>query len=507
MPIVKTDFHGADARLLEAMLWGYVFQSGGYSGTILWESNSLIDADSENLCLTENARRRAEVFAGLRSGIPKLLQRCDERNSPVAVLYSHPSVNADFITAVADRWRSVAAWDPERYPAYACREAWWKLLEDRGLRPTFIHSGEVEDGELIARGVKLLVMPRAIAMGDAEADAIRDFVKAGGVVAADSSAGRMDAHCREREEGALDTLFGIQREDIDGYHTSSQRASFGWDEREPGQRPKWGDGPLRAECSLIEERIEPREGAILLGCAEYSDAPLGFYADHGEGKAVLLNAVPLGYLEDRRRAGAGRNFQKFFGHVVDLAGVEPLAEVLDDESGDAITGWRVWPFDHGAAHYFGIAPDLDITQDVLGAISGEGGGGQATPVRIRFSEAGHIYESRGGRYLGEGSSVTDTLTSTAARLYAVMPYVVQKMDLSFDGQVARAALIVADGQPGEHVFRFDRYDGQGKRDFDGGANVVAENGATEWAPDGPIPIGGKLVCRDVATGVFAEAEG
>ena len=169
MPIVKTDFHGTDARLLEAMLWGYVFQSGGYSGTILWESNSLIDAKSETLDLTENAKRRAEVFAGLRGGIPKLLQQCDEVNSPVAVLYSHPSVNADFITAVADRWRSVAAWDPERYPAYACREAWWKLLEDRGLRPTFVHSREVEAGVLIERGVKLLVLPRAIALSDAEA--------------------------------------------------------------------------------------------------------------------------------------------------------------------------------------------------------------------------------------------------------------------------------------------------------------------------------------------------
>jgi len=314
----------------------------------------------------------------------------------------------------------------------------------------------------------------------------------------------MDAHCREREEGALDTLFGVRREDVDGYVTSSQRASLGWDGREPGQRPKWGGGPLRAECSLIEERIEPREGAVLLGCSEYSDAPLGFYAEHGQGKAVLFNAAPLVYLEDRRRPGAGRNFQKFFGHVIDLSGVQPLVEILDAESGEALTGWRVWAFAHEKANYFGIAPDLDISQDVLGAISGEGGEGEARNVRLRFSKTGHIYEARTGRYLGEGDSVVDTLSSTTTRLYSVMPYRVEGMDLSLDGRTVRAELTVSAGQPGEHVFRFDRYDAQGKREFDGGANVVAENGSAVWTFEGELPEGGKIVCRDVATGVFAE---
>ena len=56
-------------------------------------------------------------------------------------------------------------------------------------------------------------------------------------------------------------------------------------------------------------------------------------------------------------------------------------------------------------------------------------------------------------------------------------------------------------QPGEHVFRFDLYNAQGKRNFDGGANVVAENGSATWTPDGELPKGGQVVCRDVATGI------
>ena len=276
-PIFKTDFARGPAPITEAMLWSYVFQSGGYGGTIIWESNSLVDVESADLTPTEHAWTHARVYAELRTGVPKLLQLCDEINSPVAVHHSHASVNADFITAVPNRVKSIAAWEPERYQAFHCRNAWWKLLEDRGLRPVFIDSRQIAAGELIARGVKLLVMPRSIAVSDAEAAEIAKFVEAGGVVAADSFAGRMDEHCRERQVGVLDALFGVRRTGIDGYHSSSQRASIGWD-AQSGPPPKWGQGTARAECAEIEECVEaaPRPGRRihrdgLLGVFRFAD--------------------------------------------------------------------------------------------------------------------------------------------------------------------------------------------------------------------------------------------
>ena len=60
-----------------------------------------------------------------------------------------------------------------------------------------------------------------------------------------------------------------------------------------------------------------------------------------------------------------------------------------------------------------------------------------------------------------------------------------------------------DRRVGEHVLRFDLFDAEGRRLPDSGANVVAEAGAAEWTPEGPPPAGGKLVCRDVATGASA----
>ncbi|MHC4917933.1 MAG: hypothetical protein ACYTGB_20870, partial [Planctomycetota bacterium] len=203
---------------------------------------------------------------------------------PVAVHYSQASVRADFITAVPNRLSSIAAAEPERFDSFRCREAWWKLLEDRGLRPVFVTDAQIAAGELAERGIKVLVLPRSIAISAPAAAAMREFVAGGGTLVADSFAGRMDEHCRERDVGVLDDLFGVKRLAGDGYYASSQRASLDYD-APAGETPIWGSGPLRSECALIEECVQPLEGTRILGCSEYTDTPLGLLREEGKGRA------------------------------------------------------------------------------------------------------------------------------------------------------------------------------------------------------------------------------
>jgi hypothetical protein len=420
----------------------------------------------------------------------------------VAVHYSQASVRADFITSVPNRWRSVAAAEPDRFGAFKCREAWWRLLEDRGLRPIFVSGAQLEAGELAERGVKVLVLPRSIALSDAEAAAMREFVAGGGTLLADSFAGRMDEHCRERELGALDEVFGVRRLEIDAYHASSQRASLDY-EAPAGKTPVWGGGPLRAECALIEECLEPLPGTRVLGCTEYTDTPLGFLREHGKGRALLLNCAPLDYLRARRTLAGGEGLQKFFGGALDLAGVRPEMEIRAAKDGRPLPGWQVFPFAHGGARYFGLTPDLGATQDTLGDTTAEGGRGESE-VKLRFPVSGHVYEARSGEYFGEGDSATDRFEPGSVKLYAVLPYKVEGLELSFADGTARAR-VRAGGTVGEHVLRFDLFDGSGRRLTESGANVVAPGGAAEWKPEAGLPAGGRLVCRDVATGVSAQA--
>jgi len=504
LTFVKTSGLGGSIGARLAMIWAYVFQSGGYAGTIVWESNSMVDVEDRDLPLNDGARELGRGFAELRSGIPRLLQLTEEKSSPVAVHYSQASINADFITAVAPRWRSVAAAEAERFPTAGSRAAWWKLMEDRGLRPLFVSERQIESGELLSRGFKALVLPRSIAISDAEAGGIREFVKSGGTLIADSFVGRMDERCREREAGVLDEFLGIRRLDGDRYHSSAQRGSISFEaEAEAGVRPRWGRGGVVAECELIEERIEPLSDARVMGCTEYTDTPLGIVREHGKGRTVLFNCAPLDHLRARRGASGGAGTQAFFGEIFARAGIEAELKISGAD-GAPLGGWRVFPFVHGKARYFGVAPDMGVTQDVLGAISVEGAEGAGVGARIGFPVSGHLYEMRSGIYLGEGDEADFDLDPTGAPIFAVLPYRAEGLDLKVsDGKVS--ANLRTSKAAGEHVFRFELVGASGEALLDRGANVVAPGGRAEWSPEGEWLAGASVFCRDVATGVAAEA--
>ena len=501
-PIFRTNGLNAHAAYRRAMLWNVLYQAGGYGGTIIWNSSTTVDVESPDLPLQPGIKEQAGMYMELRGGIPLLLQRCEEVSSPVAIHYSQASLNADLMTFLPNRWQSVAGYRNDVLPAYRSRMAWWALFEDRGLRPFFVSSRQIENGELRKRGFKLLLLPRSIAVSDREAEEIVAFVEEGGMLAADSFAGRMDGHCRERETGVLDALFGVERTAHDAYYASEQPASFDW-AASPDKAARWGSGSISAAVSLIEESVVAN-GARALGCTEMTDTGIGFLNRRGKGAAVLFNAAPLAYSHERRMPGGGEAYQRIFGDVVAQAGVEPEMTVRSRESGNRVPGWQVWRFRHGEAAYYGVVADLGIVQDTLGAGSDAAQAAGEREVTVAFPGAGHVYEARSGVYLGEGSEKDVALDPLEPRLYCVMPYRVADMELAWEDGTAEARLNV-DGTCGEHVFRFDIMDAQGNPVRDAGANVVAPAGRAEWTPATPPSSQQRIRCRDVATGVSATA--
>ncbi|MFO7898274.1 MAG: hypothetical protein R6V58_04350, partial [Planctomycetota bacterium] len=263
-------------------------------------------------------------------------------------------------------------------------------------------------------------------------------------------------------------------------------------------------GRKRFDAGHVENRIEPKRGTVQMGRTEVADSPIGVVHELGKGRTILFNATPIGYMASRSH-GLGETMRSFFGQCVQMARVKPELVVSKPGDDTPLPGLGIFPFRKGADRYYGIAPDLHISQDVLGAMQMDAEGGQGV-VTVAFPKAGHIYDVRKGEYLGKGKQVNVQLGTFDAPLFAVMKTRAKSMALEFDGETATAKLEVSGGKPGERVFRFDLVDSRGNRLLDRGANVLTRRGGASWTPGGRLPKNGTVVCRDVATGVRAEVK-
>jgi hypothetical protein len=87
------------------------------------------------------------------------------------------------------------------------RDSYCRLIEDQGLQYNFVAYGQVEQGELIKGGYRVLILPRSSALSNVEASSIIDFVRQGGVLIVDGEAGTYDEHSRRLPESSLAVLF------------------------------------------------------------------------------------------------------------------------------------------------------------------------------------------------------------------------------------------------------------------------------------------------------------
>src|SRR5204863_285464 len=74
----------------------------------------------------------------------------------------------------------------------------------------------MQQGAAALNGYRALILPRTLALSDREAAAIRDWVGRGGTLIADYLPGAFDEHCKGRATGALDEVFGVQRDAAQG---------------------------------------------------------------------------------------------------------------------------------------------------------------------------------------------------------------------------------------------------------------------------------------------------
>jgi Beta-galactosidase/Concanavalin A-like lectin/glucanases superfamily len=160
-------------------MWGACLNQ--YTGMNSWGSSFFFLPEGS---LTENGRDTAEMNQLFRKGMWDYV-RGFKRETPVAVLYSMPSMRAAFALG-------------KRKEFHGNIDGLTALLHDLCIGWKYVAPQQLESGILSKESFRLLILPQTRALSDKEMAAIAAYVKKGGRVLMSSDAGSYDASCTPR---------------------------------------------------------------------------------------------------------------------------------------------------------------------------------------------------------------------------------------------------------------------------------------------------------------------
>jgi len=186
----------------------------GYRGFDWEEGLSFQTLGGEN-CFTPDYSEPLEFFKDLsdevlylQRGIGKLINTAAPKRDPVAILwapYNHYVSRLHPFEANGFTGTELYNIVVDNGAITDCLV----LLKSLRLRPTFVAPEDLANGGLEERGFKALLLPYNKGMSQGEADAIREFVKDGGLVIADNTPGICSEHGRELQTPRLADLFPV----------------------------------------------------------------------------------------------------------------------------------------------------------------------------------------------------------------------------------------------------------------------------------------------------------
>lgn len=295
-----------DVRL-RAQLGGLV--AHGLDGVIVYQGRDVCDADGEP---TAYGRSVASAFARLAPAMDACAPRVEVRDRDVLLVESRASVRAHWML---DSWEDGRTW-PKRLSSYEARrgtssqarQSWVEVFDDLGVTVDFVDATRLA-ARLRSDPPKLLVLPAVLALSDADAGAVRAFVRGGGHLLADHGTGIYDEDLHLRDVGALDALFGIRAR-------SSLRADLAVRNASVGEGLRLGTG-----VGIAEPATEGVLGEVVDGNA----APrVQLEARAGRGRTTYLNLAVAEYAGlrlDPTRVAAARDIRARVGHALDAAEV------------------------------------------------------------------------------------------------------------------------------------------------------------------------------------------
>lgn len=176
--------------------WRYLFC--GLGGAFYWYagnpgySNATIYRMDLGF-LSQFSETAAEIRGMRKSGIAKLIMDSKKLNNRIAVHYSQSCLHA-------------ATMNPDQTTWEISINNMGSFIEATGMDYKYVTPAEITSGKL--KDFKALFLPYSQAISDAEAKAMKEFVRNGGVIFADYNPGIMTEHGKMRKKSVLSDLFG-----------------------------------------------------------------------------------------------------------------------------------------------------------------------------------------------------------------------------------------------------------------------------------------------------------
>jgi Beta-galactosidase trimerisation domain/Beta-galactosidase len=307
----------------------------GNQATIAWPEGWMRDGSLGKRELSPVIEQLAPTFREIQGRAGEFIINPDSylETDPIGLYYSHPSIRAgwamDSITHGGTWPKRLTSMDDANLSSAHLRLSWCKLLEDLGYQYDFISYLDVDAGHIdLVKRFKVIILPQTLCLSEREARALRQFVRSGGMLIADTLCGLLSETGRGRKAGILDDLFGIVRDESRGYLNGQTIVEV---DAENFQKPfperlHAYDGALSYRSMIVFERGTKAASGSTGETARTAVVLIRRKVEKGE--TLYLNLTPLAYAYFPYRAGkVGQAWREVIGKMLGDSGLRPRVEI------------------------------------------------------------------------------------------------------------------------------------------------------------------------------------
>ncbi len=370
----------------------------------------------------------------VRDGLGDLLMPLQIDPTGIAMLYSFPS---QFACKVEDG---------NSYGSYqSSHVSFHEMLRDLGYQFNYVTDRMLRLGEFDPDQYRMLVLPRIEALGQEEAQIIRDYVENGGVVIADARPAIYNGHCKPLAEGMLDEVFGIE--------TSGRAAA------------KIATATI-GDLTVRNAKVDPTVSLTTAEAAgDAEGTPVWITNRYGDGAAILLN-MDSGSFPKLGTTEAPEAAAELAYDLVSRSNVHEPPVLLRDTEGQRLRNIEVTQWQNG--------------ENTVMSLFRTSGNREMTTVEL--PRARHVYNLRTRQYVGHVERFSTEIIPMRATFFALLPDEAPEPQLTLAddaisrGEVANATISVP-GAQSLYAFRI---------------RVTAGGEHLEWLDDvvlaGPEPV-------------------